>query len=812
MKNHFTFSLLLLLHVALVAQPNLAPSAPHANTPPKASLSGIVKDAKTSQPLAGVSIHLPDLKTGTTTDANGHYKLDNLPDGRFLAEASHVGYNSMAEYVNLKGATTLDFSLSLAVTENEGVTVTGVASATRVKEMPISVTIIKRKDLLAAGGTNLIDGIARLGGVAQVSTGPAISKPFIRGLGYNRVVTMSDGVRQEGNQWGDEHGIEIDAYSTEKVEILKGPASLMYGSDALAGVLNIQSNSPVAAGTAEGRLMTDVQSNNRLFGYHGNIAGNGYNGFNWRLYGSAKVASDYKNAADGYVWNSKFRENSVGGYMGINKSWGHTHLQFSRFHQQPGVIEGERDSATGKFLKYAGTPAEAIATQNDFIGNTPAFPYQDIVHTKLTLDNHFSVGKNRLSVVLGQQRNQRREFGDYTKPGEPELFFDLNTTTYNVQYHLHEQNGFKTSVGVNGMRQQNKNKGEEVLIPAYRLLDAGAFIFMQKRFNKFVLSGGARYDHRRIDADAFEEGGTAKFTAFKKNYSNVSGSVGISADVSKEITFKANLSRGFRAPNLAELASNGTHEGTNRYEYGSTALKAETNLQGDLGLLLNTEHFNVTINAFYNQMNNFIFYEKLAAAGGGDSLVNVDGEDLMAFDFNQAKAVLQGVDFTLDFHPHPMDWLHISNTFSVVRGRFDKAIDGTRNLPLIPAPRNRTEVKAQWAYAGDNLKNPYLRFEADMVSAQNNFFSAFNTETFTDAYTLLNMGMGTDLFFNDRVFANVHFSVNNLGDVIYQDHLSRLKYTAVNNVTTRQGVFGMGRNFSIRVLVPLQFHIKQQSK
>lgn len=781
------------------------------NDPVKAALSGRVTDALTGEPLSGASISVPDIKMGTYSNTEGYYALGNLPTGRFLVEISYIGYNSIAEYIVLNGNETFDVKLRRAVTENEGVTVTGVTTATRVNQSPIPVNVFRKKDLLLAGGTNLIDGLAKLGSISQVTTGPAISKPFIRGLGYNRVVTVSDGVRQEGNQWGDEHGIEIDGYSAERAEVLKGPASLMYGSDALAGVINILSATPVPAGTVKGNFITDRQLNNNLVGLHGNLSGAGYDGFNWKVYGSSKVASDYKNAADGYVWNSKFREHSFGGYIGVNKTWGFSHLSVSRFNQKLGIIEGDRDTITGKFLKYAGTPAEGIADINDFNGNTPAFPYQHIEHTKITSDNSFAVGRNRLNIVLSRQVNLRREIGDYTQPETPQLYFDLRTTSYSVQYRLHERNNWNTTVGVNGMFQRNLNKGEEVLIPQYRLFDAGLFLYTQKHLGKStLLSGGVRGDLRRIDAEAFEEGGTPKFTETKKDFSNISGSIGFSTYLGKELIVKANIARGYRAPNMAELFSNGAHEGTNRYEYGDAQLKAETSLQGDAGLVYNTEHLTVNVNAFYNRLDNFIFYRKLEAAGGGDSLVNVDGEDIPAFKFTQANAALRGADFTFDVHPHPLDWLHISTSFSMVRGTLGESIEGTKNLPLIPAPRNRTEIRVQWPKGGENLRNFYVKLDADFVSQQNYFFSAYGTETFTDAYTLTNFGMGTDLFFDGKTIASVHFAINNLGDAIYQDHLSRLKYTAMNNATGRQGVFGMGRNFTFKLFVPLDFSFKKR--
>jgi len=271
-----------------------------------------------------------------------------------------------------------------------------------------------------------------------LQTGPGISKPVIRGLGYNRVVVVNDGVRQEGQQWGDEHGIEIDEASINKVEILKGPASLIYGSDAMAGVINFISNVPVANGTVKGNVFSNWQSNNGLFSLNGNIAGN-KNGFNWNTYVSGKSAGSYKNKYDGLVLNSGFNELNFGGYAGFNKSWGYSHPVFSRFNQKMGLIEGERDNATGNFLLYTDSPSEHIATNDELASRNLFVPRQHIIHTKIVSDNSFTAGKNRLKLNFGFQNNQRMEFGNPEDEKETELYFNLNTINYNQQLVMCKQ-------------------------------------------------------------------------------------------------------------------------------------------------------------------------------------------------------------------------------------------------------------------------------------------------------------------------------------------------------------------------------------
>ncbi|SJZ34311.1 TonB-dependent receptor [Sediminibacterium ginsengisoli] len=787
-----------------------APYGSYAEVPGKSVLSGKVTDAS-GKPLAGAAVFLHEAKAGVVTKDDGTFTSPAVPAGKYLVEVSFTGYATQILTIDLSTNAVRNFSLTETVVEQEAVIVTGVASAIRLKESAQPVSVVKRSDLLQSSSTNIIDALSKaVPGVSGLSTGPAIAKPVIRGLGYNRVVTVHDGVRQEGQQWGDEHGIEIDEYSVQKVEVLKGPASLMYGSDAMAGVVHIITNVPVERGTIKGNILGSFTDNNGLWGTNANVAGHLNNGFNWNAYGTYRSAGDYQNKYDGRVFNSRFNERNFGGYVGINKSWGYSHLLVSNFNQQIGMVEGARDAATGQFLIFPETPDERIATNDELKSRSIYTPYQRINHFKIASDNNFAIGNNRLMVNIGYQENKRREFGDPDAPGTPDLFFDLKTVNYSVQFQLHENNGWKTAFGVTGMYQQNRNLAEEVLIPEYNQFDAGAFIYTKKTFNsKLTLSGGVRGDIRSLNSKAFDDNGSPKFSAFKKNFGNFSGSAGLSYNTSKDVTLKLNIARGYRAPSVSELASNGAHEGTNRYEYGDNNLKTETSFQVDAGVEVNTMHVSFSLNAFYNNISNYIYYSRLEAVGGGDSLVDLGGGDFAeAFKFRQAGASLAGFEVNVDLHPHPLDWLHFENSFSMVAGTFNQTFEGTNKLPFIPAPRWQSELRGNFKKAGSTLRNAYLKFALDYTASQKNVFSAYNTETPTGSYALLNIGAGTDVVSRGKTIFGIHLSLNNLTDVAYQNHLSRLKYTDVNNVTGRTGVFNMGRSFNVKINVPLDFRLK----
>jgi len=225
---------------------------------------------------------------------------------------------------------------------------------------------------------------------------------------------------------------------------------------------------------------------------------------------------------------------------------------------------------------------------------------------------------------------------------------------------------------------------------------------------------------------------------------------------------------------------------------------------------VSSEHVSFSAAGFYNHISNFIFYRKVLNSSGGDSiLIDPDsGEQLNVFKFNQQTANLYGTELSLDIHPHPLDWLHFENTFTFTRAQFTEEIDGTKDVPFIPAARLITALKGNFLSKGKSVRNVYLGIESDYTFKQNHPFTGYNTETATGDYWLIDINAGTDIVQNNKTLFSIHLSAMNIGDVAYQNHLSRLKYAAVNNVSGRQGIFNVGRNFGIRVNVPLDFDWK----
>ncbi len=786
--------------------------------PGRASLSGRVTDSA-GAPLPGAIVHLPDLHTGVQADTDGRYILEGLPSGRFLVSVSLLGYATRTQQLLLNGETIHNFSLSESVIEQHEIVVTGTSAATEQRRSTTPVQSISLRQLQENASTNIIDAITRVPGVQQLSTGPAISKPIIRGLGGNRIVTLNDGIRQEGQQWGSEHGIEIDDYGISRVEVLKGPASLSYGSDALAGVINIISEEPAPEGRITGQFTAGYQTNNGLRSLHGRLSGNKRGNY-WSAYYTGKRAHDYRNAYDGYVFNTRFRNDNYGASVGLSRHWGSSRLSFSSFGQSLGIAEGERDSATGRFLQpvdESGVATTRVVPEDEERSYGQVLPLQRIRHQKLSWVNTiFLRGGSRLGFTLGLQQNDRREFEDVLVPGTPGLHFRLRSLNYSAHYLLAERKGWLISAGVNGMQQQNENLGAEYLIPDYALSDIGAYAIAKKDAGAWSWAGGIRADYRRLRSDVLfmdsldgrvegpVTGGYARFPAFTRSFAAPTGSLGVSYAISPRSSVKLNAAAGYRAPNISELASNGVHEGSIRYEYGNPDLKAEQSLQGDLGVHYASPHLSIDAAVFYNYIRNLIYIAKLSDGNGADSVPTLHNEEgYAAFAYAQTNAFLYGGELYMDFHPHPLDWLHLEQTFSYVLGRNAGGSDSTAYLPGIPAPRWLVGLRAQSQRIGRHIGSAYVKLELDNYFRQGLVFSAYETETPAPGYSLLNASIGFEILQGRRSAMRVTIAGQNLGDVGYQHHLSRLRYAGLNPANGRTGIFGMGRNVSLQVSIPL---------
>jgi len=790
-----------------------------------------------SIPLPAMSVSLSGHHIGTKTDNQGFYILEHVPEGDYTLIFSGIGYEKYSQQVRVKQNSTVVVQASLRKSQSNlnEVVITGVSRGEALRKSPVPIAIVSTAAIHQNVSNNAIDILAKaIPGVSSVSTGPNVSKPFIRGLGYNRVLTLYDGIRQEGQQWGDEHGIEIDQYGLSRVEVVKGPASLTYGSDALAGVINFIPASPVFDGKSfTGDLTIDYHTNNKLIG---SSLGLGYRHKDWTysFRVSTKTAQSYSNKIDGPVYGTAFREYDLSGSVQVEKPWGNAKLAATLYDNLQEIPDGSRDSITRKFTRQ-------VLDEGDDIKNRPIVPddelksysinplHQHVQYYRLYNTNAIKLGDDWLNISLGGQRSQRREYNHPTQPEQAGLNVILNTLNYDLKYNLRPIHHIESTFGLNGMYQTNTSgDATDFPIPDYHLFDIGAYFFAKRSFGKIDLSGGLRYDNRHITwkdfyvgnnpqtgfdqhiVEPIDLGAELQFPAFSHRYQGISGSLGFAYNMTDNLLLKANVARGYRSPNITEIGSNGLDPGAHIVYLGNRSFDPEFNLQEDIGFLYYTNDLDLSLEFFNNNIQNYIYQARLTDENGNPIII-VPGNT--TYQFQQSEARLYGTEWSLNLHPSWLPWLQWNNSMAYVVGLnkdqslLDQYGEDAKYLPLIPPLHIRSAIQIKGQKAFGVFDTPYFKLEADHYNRQNRFYAVDGAETTSLGYTLINCGLGATVKGREskKTFLHLFLEVENLFDRAYQSHLNRLKYFEYYERSTNgsYGIYNMGRNISLKVSLPI---------
>jgi iron complex outermembrane receptor protein len=742
---------LLLVAALAVGHLSLATAAP----PAAPSLSGRVTDT-TGAPLAQVQVTILEANRSTVTDAEGHYALEQLPTGTFSVAFRTIGFRPEVRRVTLASEpVTLDLAMKATVVELTELQVTASPLATSTLESPQPTTVLGGEELSRAQAASLGETLNSVPGVHSLSTGAGIGKPVIRGLTSNRVLVLDDGQRMETQQWGDEHSPNIETANAERVEVIRGPASVLYGSDALGGVINVlQPDLPDAIGRSaiiRGTASAAYSSNNRE--PDGSVMVEGAsNGFAFRAEGSGRSAGDVRTPTY-QLWNSGLRQGGGSGTLAYQGAWGTLRGTYSQRNEK-------------LFL----TDEDSTAT-----------PTQRMVTNRASLDLTLPFHTSRLEAKAGWERSRRQEFED-SITSDVALGLLSKTWTGSVQYHHPDLGKVYGIVGVSGLRTTFDKFGEETLIPNNRVWTSGVYAFEQADIGRWHLSAGARYDYRHLDVDQDDELGVAAQT---RTYNSLSGNVGVLYRLTEPVALVLNVGRGFRAPNSFELFANGVHEGTVAFERGDPALRNETSVNTDLALRLEASNITAEIGGFANYIHNFIFSIPTGETDPGSAFE--------IFDFTQGNARLAGFEGSVQYHPVP--YLHLQLGADYTNGQNTSA-----NEPLPTIPPFRATYTVRFEPQGRGMfQSPYLSFGGECNTKQTRlnpaeaefFAEAFEGTGFqSEGYTLANAGAGFTL----NAGANpmrLDFSVHNLFNKSYADFLSRIK--------TNAPLPGMGRTFIARV-------------
>lgn len=712
-------------------------------------IKGKVTDKTNNEVLSFASVYLPEQNKGTLTDENGEFELSSLPRGEFKIQFSYIGYKTIIKTIAPdKSDMFLNIELEPAILQAEEVVISGGRHSTQ-HENAMKIELIQSKEIASAGTPTFTEAIAKIPGVDMISKGTGVAKPVIRGLSMTNILMLNNGVKMENFQFSEDHPFIIDEFGIDRIEIIKGPASLLYGSDAVGGVINVLKEKPAPIGKIFGDFNTQYHSNTQ--GIVSNIGVKGSSEqFFWGIRAGVKSHTDYKDGNGVYVPNTRFNENSFKANIGINKSFGLFRLYYDYNQPKLGMCVGK---------------TVPLTTDN---GRKNKIWYQDLTNQVISTRNSLFFGKYKVDLNAAYQMNNRQLQTDESMPVFEMVDMDLNTFSYEVKTYLPSTVNSEYIIGLQGVNKTNRNnEAPNHVLPDADVNDFSVFGLAQHTFvEKLKAQAGIRYDFRSISTQA-----ETNKEAVDTDYGNVSASVGATYDVKKNILLRANIASAYRTPNIAELTQNGMHGA--RYEQGNPDLRSQSNYEADISTHYHSKHVMLDISGFYNHVNDYIF---IAPTNN-----TTDAGDII-HKYSQSNAELYGGELSIDILP--VNWLNLKTSYAYLVG---KQKDGNY-LPFIPQNKLRFEMiiqKQQLAF----LRNNFFKI-GGLYAAKQNHPAMFETES--DSYFLLHAGIGTEIKWANRMIS-LSVQANNLTDEAYIDHLSTLK---------GMGYYNIGRNISINLKIP----------
>lgn len=741
-------------------------------------ISGYIKDID-NIPVQYVHITIEELNIFSTSNSTGYFEFDNIPYGEYHFTFNRTGYITKTLILIINDENNnINVELDKTLIETATIDVTSSFEAQDITTSTFSISSLSSRNLIKTRDQNLSSTIANLPGINSITTGIGLGKPVIRGLSSNSVLIVHDGVKHESQQWGDEHAPELSIYDLDRIEILRGPASLIYGSEGIGGVVNVISkplqfsntSKPLFYGDAEfgGFSVNNQTTGNLMFGM--GLKKIGFKGhFGYRNSGNVKTPNGTllvntlnPNVKDtitgGTLSNSGNKELEGGVSLSLNGDLGYINAGFENFNREIQMHD-----------------PDPLAIGNQKL-NTNQFEISGNINLSKTL---------QLEPILSYQDHGRKEFESIEDMNSNLATLNWQLKTFQGDLRLHHDIGTKINgtVGITLTKNKNESLGIEKLIPNFNSTGFGAYLLEKYNSGQWTFLAGGRYDIKSLNIQQTIFNPEKTINAQTLNFNAFSGSLGAVYRPSSRIDIFTNLGSGWRAPSEFELFVDGEHEGTGRVERGLITLNPnsspspEASLNFDLGIRARLKYLNAEISFFNNIVNNFIYPSPTNT---------IDSATLLpVFDIRQDKSIFTGIEYNLQYQP--IDFLLISWI-----GDYVKTLNNVTNspLPFTPPMKNIVEVKLQknllWG-----LYNPYFSFKTKFESPQNNVDPL---ETTTNGYTLFYMGLGFDLVLA-KTIASLDFSVDNLFDTKYVDHLSRYKSYAMNP----------GRSVNLKLSVPFEF-------
>jgi iron complex outermembrane recepter protein len=780
------------------------------------SIKGKVVNENNS-PLAGAAVSVNDGEYFAVTDSEGYFSINDGQSDSLKIAVSFVGYE---KYIGLKAIPENGSKIIISLTPErkllEEVSIV-IGLADRIKRQEtVSIQIADRDFISLHRGGSLMSSVNGVPGVSAIEIGSGHSKPLIRGLGFNRVVVIENGIRHEGQQWGADHGLEIDQYAVDRVEIVKGPASVMYGSDAIGGVMRVYQDAVPAANTLSGDIELSGRSNNNLVGGSAFLSGRRNHLFFTSRFTLLDYA-DYRIPADSVeiysfhvpLFEGRLR-NTAGNETGIHASAGII---------KPGLMArlsaSHINSNSGFFANAHGLEPRMVDTElYDKSDRDILFPSQEVSHFKLAGQVRFEKGIYRFESEAGFQNNFRQEKNNYVNHGYmPAVFpeekgsprylereFNKDIFSLNIRNFLEAGMRHNLSLGINAEYQDNRTGGYAFIIPDFRLLSTGIYLYDRISLgNRTTLHTGIRYDRGGVqtgesadwfttpmedpDGGGIEEVFLTRAEAIDRTFNSLSMSVGLNY-TGEQFSLRANIGKGFRMPTPKELAANGVNYHYFRYEKGNSALQAEESWQADLNVEYGRARFGFEVSPFFNYFPGYIY---LDPSYMHDYLYGAGNQ---VFEYTQNQVIRFGGEVRVRYDP-------VRNVSAVLTGDYvySEQLSGNKKgftIPFSPPPSLRFSMMFSPEARG-MLQDPFAGFDIEYAGKQTRIVPP---ERETAAYELVHLVAGTKVVRNNRQF-EISLRVHNLLNRRYLNHVSY--YRLINAPEA-------GRNFIFSLKVPLTWN------
>lgn len=714
-----------------------------------AQVKGVV--TSTGMPVPGASIYLLNTNFGITSNSRGEFSL-RIPTGTHILIVSSIGYTQKQREITVKEGEIIfiDFNLETAEELLNEVIVKQPGLGQRT---PYNTTVVNFTGVSLKGNTQGIMGnLKMIPGLAGAEFGQSIAKPFIRGLGFSRIVTLYQGNKLENHQWGADHGLGVNDLGISRVEIIKGPASLLYGSGALGGVLLTYDD--------EFYLKQDNWTGN--IGHTFNSTSNGIRGYasigkkfpNDMFFATDlghETHGDYEDGNNRLIGNSRFKNSTVRVHSGIEKESFKNKFTLTYNIQQLGIIN-EDEMQDGHSL---------ATTRQD---RNLQLPYQEVEDILISYNQSTARENIETTLHVSHHINIRKEIE--TSPQQVDLGLNQSHTFFNGTLRFPGKQITHT-IGLQGslIKNLNMRKALDVLIPDATVVDAGAFYLAGLETNSWFFQGGLRFDHRRVKATTLASHFSDRNFQLPNNPSNAklsryfkgfTGSVGVSKSLNTNQIIKLNLSTGFRAPDLAELFSNGPHPGTSRFEQGNLDFDREQNFQVDLNYTYKTSRFKTGISIFTSIIDNYVIFEAT-----GERHPHYD-LDLWAY--RQKPALFRGMELEASFL-----WLQDKRLETLITGAIVRAREKNSSQPLSFIPADNITINLNYFALANKSATIFtgVKFVADQ-----NRPGPYEEET--PGYTLVNAGLSKNFVWNRRSL-DAGVTIHNAFNRNYVDHLSILR-------------------------------------